>query len=552
MKRLSLRVKLLLVTLLSALPATLIAAGGLYLAQSFAMKEKEARLVDLGKRVAMYQEEDLNLFLGLRDLLLTDPLTPLNNPQICRAMLRGADVRTGTNFQFLVFNEDNLLLCTAGGSVTNELLEKIAKVRETTPTITTDETAMQVYVSRQEILYISNLVQNGREFELIGFHDKSNDNYTSELDDFAPSTRVLLYNPETLEEGSLTVDQAGWLPAETGLADIVEAKPVLMPSFSGSRYIYYKKPADNLPLVTLIGARFVEIEGGLNALLLAALISPFVLLGIMLMTGWLSVNHLIMRWIKRLEGVTREYGKGNEKARVSFPDNVPEEIATLGEAFNNMADNVSRRTNETRLALAGRAAILNDFHHHVKNNFQVIASLMALESRRKDPAGAAILQHQHDRVQAMAAAYKAAFARGEGANVSLNALFDDVSRLLRASFRMNNRQCLVVPLFEDTEITLERAAPLALLVTDLVWQSFSAQPVAAKEQAGKLILEMEMSADDAGNILLIIRRYDAPLRTPDDFGVALQHGYLTQIEAILDRRGIAGGGTEIIITFKRS
>ena len=69
MKRLSLRVKLILVMLASALPATLVAAGALFFAQDLARNEQQGRLVELGSWIANHQESNLQSFIGVRNML---------------------------------------------------------------------------------------------------------------------------------------------------------------------------------------------------------------------------------------------------------------------------------------------------------------------------------------------------------------------------------------------------------------------------------------------------------------------------------------------------
>lgn len=550
MKRLSLRVKLILVMLASALPATLVAVGALYFAQTLAFNEKKNRLVELGSWIVEYQERDLASFTGIRDLLVGHPLEPLRHPQLCRSLLQGAGAYSNRRFSFYVFNEEGFVLCSAGNRISQHLMQRLKAMQDAGPATQLQQENVEIFMDDAGSVYHSRVTFGGTNYVLFGVLERPRPIYSPEMAQFARSAKVLLYDPKALAEKSFTVEEVGWLPAKTALADIADETPALLAAFNGENYLYYKHPSADGQIVTLVGARFSDLETGLTNLVLAALLAPFVFLALMLVLGWLAVHHLVLRWIARLERVTRDYGRGNSNARVDFPENVPHELASLGQAFNKMADNVTRRTNETRLALAGRAAILNDFHHHVKNNFQVIASLMTLEARHRDPDMALMLQHQHDRVQAIAAAYKAAFAQGEGANVSLNSLFDDISRLLRYSFKMNNRQCLVIPLFHDVEVALERAVPLALLVIDLVWQNFSGFRPGEDADPATPILEIELSSLDE-QVQVALRHHHGELQTPDDFGVTMMQGYLTQIDATSTRRELDEDGSEILISFEK-
>ena len=548
MKRLSLRVKLILVMLASALPATLVAAGALFFAQDLARTEQQGRLVELGSWIANHQENNLESFIGVRDMLLRNPLDPLNNPQICRAMLRGADASVNGRFSFLVFNADGVVICAAGEAVSQALMERINTLVETRPAAVLSQDRVDVFFDREGALYRSHAAHGAQDYLIYGIYGNEPARYSERIEVFARKARVLLYDPSVVSERAFTVEQGGWLPADMTLQNIPAREPVLLKAFNGEEYFYYKRPGNTGQFVTLVGSSAEDLRSGLSNLILLALLAPFFFLALTLVAGWLAVHQLVLRWIARLEKATRDYGRGDAGARVHFPPNVPHEIASLGEAFNSMADNVGKRTTETRLALAGRASILNDFHHHVKNNFQVIASLMTLESRRMDPERAATLQHQHDRVQAMASAYKAAFAQGEGAKVSLNSLFDDISRLLRYSFKFSNRQCLVIPLFHDVELTLERAVPLGLMMVDLIWQGFAGHDTEEEADSTSPVVEIELSGLD-DDVTICLRRYHGSLRMPDDFGITLIQGYLIQIDARSELRPFGEDGSEIVISF---
>jgi hypothetical protein len=83
-----------------------------------------------------------------------------------------------------------------------------------------------------------------------------------------------------------------------------------------------------------------------------------------------------------------------------------------------------------RSSLRERDALLKEVHHRVKNNLQVIVSLLRLESGRSVPAARAVLKDMQDRIQAMAMLHQALYQTGDFARVDLAPYLSRVSTQL--------------------------------------------------------------------------------------------------------------------------
>lgn len=73
-----------------------------------------------------------------------------------------------------------------------------------------------------------------------------------------------------------------------------------------------------------------------------------------------------------------------------------------------------------RSALEEKTALLNEVHHRVKNNLQIVASLLNLQARQhvSNAAAREILRDTQGRVRAMALLYETLYREGSAARVN--------------------------------------------------------------------------------------------------------------------------------------
>ncbi|MEM9407921.1 MAG: histidine kinase dimerization/phosphoacceptor domain -containing protein, partial [Acidobacteriota bacterium] len=154
-----------------------------------------------------------------------------------------------------------------------------------------------------------------------------------------------------------------------------------------------------------------------------------------------------------------------------------------------------RLEGELRASLEEKEVLLREVHHRVKNNLQVISSLLRLQARMADhPEAVRILEDSEHRLQTMALVHESIY-RSEtmriGASEYLTSLLEQLTKL-HATARTGIE---VEAHFDDLEIDLDRAIPLALILNELVSNSLEHAFGDDPELRGKVSVSLRADAE---------------------------------------------------------
>tara|TARA_R110002020_G_scaffold10905_2_gene41467 strand:+ start:1110 stop:2051 length:942 start_codon:yes stop_codon:yes gene_type:complete len=122
---------------------------------------------------------------------------------------------------------------------------------------------------------------------------------------------------------------------------------------------------------------------------------------------WISTDKLIFLPLRKIRLASLRFSKGDLEARVDDLNRSPDKISSIGTTFNEMADHISLR--EARLLdnLVEKETLLREIHHRVKNNLQIIISLLNMQERKlTDLAGLDAIQETRSRINAIALVHR--------------------------------------------------------------------------------------------------------------------------------------------------
>jgi two-component sensor histidine kinase len=186
--------------------------------------------------------------------------------------------------------------------------------------------------------------------------------------------------------------------------------------------------------------------------------------------GWLIVDRLLLRPLGAMQKAISGYRPGDKSVELPKSRSPAREITALGNAFEQVTRTVARHESELEEAVERQTRLVREVHHRVKNNLQVVASLLNIHSRgsSSEEVAAAYASIQR-RVDALAVVHRNHYAELEKTpGVALKALISELGASLRASApagaaKMQVRLALE-PLYSNQDV----AVSVAFLITEVV------------------------------------------------------------------------------------
>lgn len=164
----------------------------------------------------------------------------------------------------------------------------------------------------------------------------------------------------------------------------------------------------------------------------------------------------------------------------------------------SIIDITERQRAQQRLedALREKTVLLNEVHHRVKNNLQVITSLLNLQAdHAADPRLRAMLAESCGRVKAMALTHQLLYERKDFSRLDLGDYLERLMHSIRATYRgTGDRIKLRLALPEESvPLDLERTIPCGLLLNELVTNSY--KHAFPGERCGEILIELSEDGD---------------------------------------------------------
>ncbi len=152
-------------------------------------------------------------------------------------------------------------------------------------------------------------------------------------------------------------------------------------------------------------------------------------------------------------------------------------LTWLGIRLSRQTEQTQRQlrtvNDELALALKDKVMLLQEIHHRVKNNLAITSSLLQMQARRfPDPGVKAAFQETQDRLHSVGLIHDLLYRKETGGTINLQ---DYLSRLIEeisSTYGADQRGIAIELDAEPISVDLERAAPLALAITEAITNAF--------------------------------------------------------------------------------
>jgi len=200
-----------------------------------------------------------------------------------------------------------------------------------------------------------------------------------------------------------------------------------------------------------------------------------------------------------------------------------------------------------------KSVLLKELHHRVKNNLQIVSSLLNLQRQNaKDEAAKGAFKEGQNRVEAMALIHRYLYATDELTKLELDKYLRQLVQSIAFSYGYNKSDVSLVFEISETPVDVDLAIPLGLIANELVSNVFkhafrgSDHPEIQVRltYTDQLILEI---ADNGPGISEFNNSKDR-----QSFGMDLVHTLCSQLKAELNYRYENGAVIQLIIQLANS
>jgi len=204
----------------------------------------------------------------------------------------------------------------------------------------------------------------------------------------------------------------------------------------------------------------------------ADFILPFLMIALTWLAIWIVTDRQLMRWIIYLMRISAAYRTGHYSVRPVL-DGAPSEFSMLGSALADMADSIQDRDRSLRDAVAQKTLLIKEVHHRVKNNLQVVMSLLSLQAARlSDPAAQQALRQTRARINALALVHRILHDINDQISVDIKNLLEQLASQTLEGFGGERRDIRVSVDAVQRNVSGDTAVPLALFTVEAITNAY--------------------------------------------------------------------------------
>ncbi len=183
----------------------------------------------------------------------------------------------------------------------------------------------------------------------------------------------------------------------------------------------------------------------------------------------------------------------------------------------------SRYEQSLLASLNEKEILLKEVHHRVKNNLQIISSLVALQGDLfKDETDRKMMQETQARIQSMAQLHELLYQSKDFMSINMNEYFNLIFDELAMSYHGTRPEITVVRNIQDVNFNLQIALPVGLIVNELVSNVF--KYAFTEQESG--VVHIDFIKNDGQGYLLRVQDNGVGLGADFDVDKAMSLGFV--------------------------
>ncbi len=204
-----------------------------------------------------------------------------------------------------------------------------------------------------------------------------------------------------------------------------------------------------------------------------------------------------------------------------------------------------------RKSLAEKELLLKEIHHRVKNNLQVVTSLLNIQQRRiKDPQAIEAIQESKNRVESMALIHKSLYQNNDLSNINSRDYIQQLVDYIFNTYSIDQNKINYNLDVQTIKMDMDTLIPLGLILNELInnaiKHAFSEKEggtisIIMKEQKQKIMLQVSDNGIGMPN--------KDKIKNANSFGFKMIQAFVKKLNATLDI--LYENGTTLQIAFEQ-
>ncbi len=272
---------------------------------------------------------------------------------------------------------------------------------------------------------------------------------------------------------------------------------------------------------------------------------PLLMWAMSLAVAYFAVHWLVIRHVRKLVHRMREFARHRTVPPPGQLD-APTELREIEAGLAELTDHVLREEAEAENRMHEQKVMMKEIHHRVKNNLQLISSIINMQMRQiAAPEARFVLGRVRDRVLGLATIHRNLYEASDVTGVAADAAIREIVQQLSRTVGPTEMEAALLDL-APVSLYPDQAVPLSLFVTEAVTNA-----IKHGGRRGRIAVRLEA---DEGIARLIVENPLRRLGDPEpEFGTGglgnrLIKAFATQLEGRVEVDE-ADGAYRVVLTF---
>lgn len=248
------------------------------------------------------------------------------------------------------------------------------------------------------------------------------------------------------------------------------------------------------------------VENGIASLGSANLAATIAFPILMWMTGivvaFFGLHRLVVRHVFRMNAAMRRFSRGQRGDIALKLEDPPAEFEILENSYNELTSRLAEAEQRAEEDLLEKTVLLREVHHRVKNNLQLIASIMNMHGRTaQTPEARRLLSQLQRRVRGLASVHQTLDSTSAMTFVDCRSLIAQLVNELVPSIEVAGQSVEIITDIDAVQLGQDQAVTLSMLVAEALT---NAVKYVGAPKSGRPTISVSFKQVDASDVSLCI------------------------------------------------